>query len=164
MRQPIGHVATIYIPPDRIWKMKNEKKYEIVFVVRLLGIVLLENHVHEWANCGHTEHIVQQRYMHQQMQIFRMNSMLCCILWVDIVSDEIQRCHHKIVHANLQVVDIGQRQKSIIHRIDQNEYDNDGQRTNGECEHAQIEIIEKCDSFRAKSTQHPEEYDWHAEE
>lgn len=123
---------------------------------------LLVNHVSKGENCGHTEHIVQQRYIHQQMQEFRMSTMLASVLWIDVVPYEIQWRYHKILHPDVQVIDVGPRQKSIIHWIDQNECDENGHSAHGECEHAQIEIVEKWDRFCAEPAQHPEEYDWHA--
>lgn len=126
--------------------------------------MLLENHVAKGEDRRQAKYIVQQRYIHQQMQVFRMDSMLAGVLRIDVVPNEIQRRHHEIVHADIQIVDIGQCQKSIVHRIDQNESNDDGQSTNGECEYSQIEIVEECDGFRAKSSQHPEEYDRHSEE
>lgn len=98
------------------------------------------------------------------MHVFGMNPVLAGVLWIDVVPYEIQRRHHEIVHADIQVVDVGQRQKSIVHRIDQNECGDHGQSASGECDHTQIEIVEKCDRFRAEATQHPKEHNRHAKE
>lgn len=98
------------------------------------------------------------------MQVFRVRTVCGRVLRIDVVTNEIQRRHHEIIHSDFQVIDFGQRQKSIVQRIDENECGRNGQYAQNEDDHAEIEIVEECNGACAKATQHPEEDDRHAKE
>lgn len=118
-----------------------------------------ERQDNKWNNGNQSKNIEQNWNVDKQMQISWVHTMCGCIVCQTVVSQEIQRCHYKIIDAQIQIVNFGQSQKAIIQRIHEHEHHKNWNTAANQNGKPYVEIGSKWYWFRTKATAHPEKND-----
>lgn len=153
-------VFSIRVPvsPD-LYKLTNNytSNWSSPYELQLISYSL-PGHAETGENRRNSEHIEQQRHIHQDVQVPGMRSMLGRVLRINVVLDKIQRRKHKVINSNLQSFDLGQCQVVVVQRIDQREEYQGRNSSQWEQQYSEVKV-DKGNRPTAHSPQDPEEND-----